>query len=143
MSEYFAYCTNLHSKHRMLNERIQKISQLWKASSQRVDGDLVDQLRSLRDELGNHFHEEEIGGCLDEAVARKPTLGKEFDRLQLEHPRLLQDIDRLIDSMEEGRLSDNQKRVITTEFSRFIDRLQRHEMAEEQILEEGFGVYSA
>jgi hypothetical protein len=127
----------------MLNERIQKISELWKASSRRVDGDLVGKLRSLREELGDHFHEEEVGGCLDEAVARKPSLGKEFDRLQLEHPRLLQDIDRLIEGMEKGRLSDNQKKAITSEFSRFIDRLQRHGMAEEQILEEGFGVYSA
>jgi len=141
MSEYFAYCTNLHSKHRMLNARIRKISDLWKVSSQRVDSDLVDQLRSLREELENHFHEEEIGGCLDEAVARKPALGKEFDRLQLEHPRLLKDIDRLIDAMDQRRLSDSQRKIVTTEFSAFIDRLQKHEMAEEQILEDGFGVY--
>ncbi|MBU6175900.1 MAG: hypothetical protein KGQ60_19010 [Planctomycetes bacterium] len=125
----------------MLNERIQKIAQLWKSRSQRVTTDLVQELRSLHDELEDHFREEEVGGCLDEAVARKPALGKELDQLQLEHPNLLKDLDRLIDVMAPGYPSENQRKLITAEFSRFIDRLQKHEMAEEQILEEGFGVY--
>src|SRR5262245_36051024 len=53
-------------------------------------------LRDVREELAHHFAQEEEGGCLDEAVSCCPSLSPEAHRIEAEHHRLLECIDRLI-----------------------------------------------
>lgn len=140
-TEYLAYCTNLQSKHDGLERLIEKVTKAWLLGSKRFDRGLAHQLESLRDALKQHFHEETEEGCLDEAVARRPSLSKELTRLESEHVDMLRDIDELISKVEQsprivGVWEDN-----SDLFFQLIRRLRSHESAETQMLEKGFGNY--
>src|SRR5438128_1482250 len=57
---------------------------------------IIEGLTAIRQELAQHFHEEEEGGCLDEAVSRCPRLSREVTRVESEHSKLLADLDEMI-----------------------------------------------
>jgi hypothetical protein len=46
---------------------------------------LTRRLVQLRQELQSHFAEEEMGGCLEEAVSRRPSLSEISKRIVSEH----------------------------------------------------------
>jgi len=101
--------------------------------------DIVRVLQQVREKLEHHFTQEESGGCLDEAVSRCPALSAEAKRIELEHPQLLQDVDRLIaqaldcDQSLENRLS------LERGFDNLCGQLDAHEAAEDALLRKGFG----
>ncbi len=96
-------------------------------------------LARLRQELAQHFAEEEGGGCMDEAVSRCPRLAPEVKRIEAEHAEILTDIDRLKDEAALPPTPANQM-AVQREFDRLYERLQAHERAENAILAQGFGM---
>src|SRR5690349_5290104 len=98
--ECHCYVNHLIAEHRRLHRmlRLARNAICPPGSSESVPGtDIVKLLGEVRAELEHHFAEEEGGdGCLEEAVSRCPSLSDDARRIESEHPRLLEDIDRLI-----------------------------------------------
>jgi hypothetical protein len=93
----------------------------------------------LRNELAQHFAEEEAGGCLDEAVSRCPRLSGEARRLEADHTELLAEIDRLIAQAEDHGCHVEDRVAFEAAFDNLCRELHAHENAENQILKQGFG----
>lgn len=138
-TEYLAYSTSLQSKHDELDRLIDKVTEAWLFGSKRYDRGLAHHLELLRYALKQHFQEEAEGGCLDEAVARRPSLSKELTRLQSEHVEMLRDIDELISRVEQSPRIVEAWENNSDLFFQFIRRLRSHEAAETRMLERGFG----
>src|SRR5688572_23467234 len=79
---------------RMLRVARNAIMPLGAATGNVPAADIVKLLGEVREELQHHFAQEEGGGCLEEAVSRCPSLSDEVRRIEAEHPRLLESIDR-------------------------------------------------
>ena len=96
-------------------------------------------LRQVREELEHHFAQEESGGCLDEAVLRCPGLSGKLSRIELEHPQLLQHVDRLIAQALDCDQSMENRLTLEREFDELCRQLDVHEAAENALLRKGFG----
>jgi len=101
---------------------------------------LVEGLNAIRQELAQHFHEEEDGGCLEEAVSRCPGLSSEVARVESEHSKLLADLDELIRRAQplSGSKPDD-ARVLGQKLRAIVLELHAHEALENQIMARGFG----
>jgi hypothetical protein len=97
-------------------------------------------LTQLREELKQHFAEEEAGGCLDEAVSRCPRLSGEAKRIEEEHPQILAELDRLIAQSHTAPPTFPNQVTLQREFDRLCQQLREHEKAENTLLAQGFGV---
>jgi hypothetical protein len=94
--------------------------------------------RDLRDSLAAHFVAEEQGGYLEESIARLPRLSVAAREVMNEHPRLLAELDALLQ-----RLSTRDSRVDTWAsaargFAAFTDHLLAHERNENAVVQQGF-----
>jgi hypothetical protein len=101
--------------------------------------DIVQVLQHVREELQHHFAQEESGGCLDEAVSRCPGLSVEAKRIELEHPQLLQNVDRLIAQALDSDQSLENRLALERGFDDLRRQLDAHEGAENALLRKGFG----
>ena len=96
-------------------------------------------LSQVRDELRQHFEEEEGGGCMDEAVSRCPRLAAELRRIEAEHPEILLSLDRLIADVMDGTNSVEDRATLSHQFDELCRQLHAHEAAENELLRRGFG----
>ena len=74
-----AFLTRLREEHQALQNIVHDIQNKFlrtESSSGQFDTatDFIDRLDDLREKLQQHFTEEETGGCIDEAVSRRPSL---------------------------------------------------------------------
>lgn len=97
-------------------------------------------LTRLRQELAQHFAEEEGGGCLDEAVSRCPRLAGEAKRIENEHPQILAELNGLIAQSQTLPPTHPNQLALQREFDRLCQQLRQHEKAESVLLSQGFGV---
>lgn len=139
-SDSRAFVVHLRDEHRRLNEATRDLeSELAEQalhSARKVNKNVTDSLRRLRNRLAQHFLEEEEGGCIEEAVARCPTLSTEAFNLEHEHRDLLAELDQLIaQSGEQPELPQ-----LATRYQTFATRLRIHEAHENKLLERGFNV---
>jgi hypothetical protein len=98
-------------------------------------------LAAIRQELAQHFREEDEGGCLEEAVAHCPALSLDAGRVAAEHSHLLGDLDELI--VRCGKLTQPTARdahILGQELRAVIHKLHSHEAHENEIIQRGFGV---
>ncbi len=110
-------------------------------STENVPGaNIIQLLGGVRQELAHHFAQEEGGGCLEEAVSRCPSLSDEARRIEAEHPRLLEGIDRLIAQAQDADRSVQGRIQVAREFDELCAQLDAHEGAENALLRKGFGV---
>ena len=106
VEECRAYVVHMIAEHRRLNEAVQTIEQRWRvadieaATDETVD-DLITSLQQLRDDLRHHFTEEENGGCIEEAVARCPSLSEGAARIEHEHASLLEQLEGIIQQLSQ------------------------------------------
>ena len=97
-------------------------------------------LARLRQELKEHFAEEEAGGCLDEAVSRCPGLSAEAKRIEAEHPEILGLIDRLSEQAGSSPPTPQNQLAMQRAFDQLYEQLRAHEAAENKLLAQGFGI---
>jgi hypothetical protein len=126
--------------HRMLRVARNAIMPLGAATGNVPAADIVKLLGEVREELQHHFAQEEGGGCLEEAVSRCPSVSDEARRIEAEHPRLLETIDRLISQARDSDRSVQGRIEIAREFDELCAQLDAHEGAENALLRKGFGV---
>ena len=100
--------------------------------------DLRQPLQALRDYLPSHFRMEEQGGFIEESLARMPRLAEAAKGVLAEHPRLLEELDRLIESLPVADISRLQRADLEVGFERFCHHLLTHERNENAVVQEGY-----
>lgn len=98
-------------------------------------------LKAIRDALAAHFHAEETGGCLEEAVSRCPSLAPQAAQVLQEHRSLLEDLNRLIQRVETmHQPTAPAAHALSDELHAVLRRLYRHEQLENRIVQQAFGL---
>lgn len=98
-------------------------------------------LKALRAEVATHFQVEEEGGCLEEAVARCPSLSPQVAQVQNEHRGLLTALDALIQRCERiDQPTAHEAHSLRDDLYAVVQRLREHEVMENRILQQAFGV---
>jgi hypothetical protein len=143
-NECHTYINHLLAEHRRLHSLLRMassaINQSGAPDNDATPVDVATILRHAREELQHHFAEEEGGGCLEEAVARCPSLSAEAKRIEAEHPDLLCEIDRLIAQAEGEKQTVESHVELRHRFDDLRRQLQAHEVAENALLRQAFGV---
>jgi hypothetical protein len=95
-------------------------------------------LRSLREHLAGHFCQEECGGFLEESIARMPRLSGAVQAVMDEHPRLLKELDGLIETFGVADISPLAWGQAARDFEAFAAHLLAHERNENAVVQEGY-----
>jgi hemerythrin len=96
--------------------------------------DVVQVLHHVRRELEHHFADEETGRYLEEVVSRYPQFAAEAHRIESEHPRLIESMDRLIAQAMDCDQSVEKRIALAREFDELCRQLDAHEAAENVLL---------
>ena len=139
-----AYVVHLRVEHQRLHEVIRHINQDWldldqvspKIGIERITRDVLE----LRKELKRHFQEEEEGACLEEVVSLFPSLAAEADRIERQQAPLLGRLDEIISHLQALQVDVNATDDLCREIKQFTAFLQEHEKAENELLENAFGI---
>lgn len=97
-----------------------------------------DRLLELRDHLRDHFVQEEQGGFLEESIARMPRLSVAAREVVAEHPRLLAELDTLLDKLPARDVRDASWDDAALGFAAFSDHLLAHERNENAVVQQGY-----
>jgi hypothetical protein len=100
-------------------------------------GQLLDHLPGLARTMRDHFEDEERGPLFSELPQRHPRIGDRLDALKNEHPRMLAEIDKIIELT--GGMRDAEVyelRELNARIQLFVARLRRHEAAENELMYE-------
>ena len=142
-SECRPYIEHLVSEHRRLNSLLRqtRASIVGSGSPDRdaSGAEVAAVLQRLYDELAHHFHEEEEGGGLDEAVSRCPRVSPDVRRIETEHVELLDKVKSLIAQAAHCEASLQERITLETAFDDFCRQIRAHETAENEVLRQGFG----
>ena len=94
----------------------------------------------LKEELTAHFHLEEADGYLSDAVEQAPRMADKANTLLHQHPKLSQSLDQLLIAAEQGDGSPKWWAEFRTQADDFLDRLAKHEQAENMLVQRAFEV---
>jgi iron-sulfur cluster repair protein YtfE (RIC family) len=97
-----------------------------------------DRLLELRDHLREHFVQEEQGGFLEESIARMPRLSVAAREVVAEHPRLLAELDTLVDKLPTQDVRDDSWDEAVHGFAAFTEHLLAHERNENAVVQQGY-----
>lgn len=127
-----AYVQHMDSEHHRLNGELAALHAMLGRAGSRTD--IVAEMEKLRGQLSRHFHEEEEGGCLEEAVSRCPSLAHEVSLIEAEHRELLKQVDAMLARERTAHATTSE------EFGDFMHAIERHEAAEDHVLQHGLNV---
>lgn len=140
-----AFVNHMQAEHRRLELLIRctlNVIRDWHAAGADCSStSLQAGVAAIRQELAQHFAEEESGGCLEEAVARCPALSHAADRVQSEHSRLLATLDEFTEHC--WRMERPTRRdlvALEQELRAVAHQVRLHEAEEIDILERGFAI---
>jgi hypothetical protein len=106
--------------------------------------DVLESLHHLREHLGDHFAQEELGGFLEEAMTRIPRLSAAVRSIVAQHPALLAELDRVIDQLTiveksgEGAGGAKSWSAAVHAFEAFAAHMAAHERSENAVVQEGY-----
>jgi hypothetical protein len=95
-------------------------------------------LGDLREHLARHFEQEEEGGYLEESLTRMPRLSRAVRDVLAEHPRLLAELDGLLERLAARDIGSEAWRQAGCDFEAFASHLLAHERNENAVLQEGY-----
>ena len=126
-----AFVEHLRKEHDQLHQTVSAVKRDLDAAEPRR---LSEGLLRLRQQLVEHFAQEERGGCLEEAVSYAPHLSTPVAEIEHEHASILMLLDQLIKRSENCGRADFRE-----SFQLFVTVVQDHESAENRILQNAFG----
>jgi hypothetical protein len=143
--ERFAYVDHMLAEHRHLDRLLRRTLAMLPAWEEADNTHwlprMVSGLAAIRNELAHHFHDEEQGGCLEEAVARCPALSTEARQVERQHDELLEHLDELISRCQTtAPPTPAQARAVDQEFRQIVREVKLHEAQEAHIIQRGFNV---
>lgn len=95
-------------------------------------------LVELRGHLQEHFKQEETGGFLEESIARMPRLSNAASDVIADHPRLLAELDSLLELVGRRDTSGAAWSEASRGFAVFADHLRVHERNENAVVQAGY-----
>ncbi len=131
------------SEHEHLHAVVDRIhAALGRCSDTAVDAAAIaavrEQITALRDQLQKHFAQEELGGYLEEALTRAPSLAPQATILQRQHAEFL----TLASHMLSDAACCDPPQVtwvrLKADYEQFAKRLKAHESAENRLLQIAF-----
>jgi len=125
---------HLLSQHRELHEQISAARAAFAAGRKQAHA----ALSCLREHLAAHFLQEERGGFLEDSIARMPRLAAAASRVVSEHPRLLAELDGLIERLAVPDIPAASWGRADRDFECFCARLLAHERNENAVVQEGY-----
>jgi hypothetical protein len=141
--ECLAYINHLMAEHRRLNGMLRQMQRAIVESVQPDEAPSFAEtgriLARLRQELRQHFAEEDAGGCMDEAVSCCPSLSGDAKKVEAEHPEILAELDALIEKAAALPATVQNQVALQRQFDALRRKLHAHEAAENRILAQGFG----
>jgi hypothetical protein len=127
--------------HRELHSRLLTLKAAYAepgaAGPQRIDA-VATLLAELREHLREHFEQEETGGFLEESIARMPRLSGAAGDVIADHPRLLAELDSLLESVGRRDTSAAGWSEASRGFAVFTDHLLAHERNENAVVQAGY-----
>jgi hypothetical protein len=99
---------------------------------------VLESLRGLRAHLAEHFLQEEQGGFLEEAVTRVPRLSAAVREIVGQHPRLLAQLDAVIERLAVEPFTGSSWDAAADGFTRFATQMAAHERSENAVVQEGY-----
>lgn len=93
-------------------------------------------LRSLREHLVHHFELEEEGKLFEDIVLRLPWASEKAESVRDEHPRILQVVDALTERFQD--VEESALETAREELCDFVRLLQRHESAENELIQQAY-----
>jgi hemerythrin HHE cation binding domain-containing protein len=140
-----AYVRHIEAEHRRLDRLIRRVLQAIGSCQECAAGSwpqpVVAGLAAVRQELAQHFAEEESGGCLEEAVARCPAMSSDTDRVQAEHGGLLGVLDELtLHCQQIQRPTRRDLLAVEHELRAVAHKLRMHEAQENRIMQRAFAI---
>ena len=106
--------------------------------------DVLESLHHLREHLGDHFAQEELGGFLEEAMTRMPRLSAAVRSIVAQHPSLLAELDRVIEQLTiversgGGAAGAKSWPAALHAFETFASHMAAHERSENTVVQEGY-----
>jgi hypothetical protein len=136
---------HLQSVHHKLNcELVEVRRQFETLPANQTSGPAVDallaRLEQLHRDLVAHYREEETGGCLEEAIARCPSLSPQSKALMAEHPLLAQALESLI---EQIRKRHGSPQSWQQGYDEFVQQVRTHEAEENRVMTYALGAVAA
>ncbi|MFM8733890.1 MAG: hemerythrin domain-containing protein [Pirellulales bacterium] len=126
-------------QHRELHAQVLALRAAFAA---RPDASRLDAVRrmllALRDHLQGHFEQEEQGGFMEESIARMPRLSSAVRDVMADHPRLLAELDALLERLPVGDVSRVAWDEASRDFDSFAEHLLLHERNEHAVVQEGY-----
>lgn len=132
---------HLLSQHRDLHARLLVLQKVFDRRQCPGGADLEQLrggLRGLREYLAGHFSQEETGGHLEESIARMPRLSAAARAVVADHPRLLAEIDALLEGLAMRDIRGSGWSEAVDAFTAFADHLLEHERNENAVLQQGY-----
>lgn len=127
----------LRNEHAALDQDIADWRIWWKQLNEMGDphfGEMGDRLARFRAHLQDHFAREESGGCLSLEQKQPRGILNQAQHLKSEHPGLLQELDTLIQHLHACDLEHDCWGRARQDFESFLNRLNTHEAAEDDLL---------
>lgn len=132
---------HLLAEHRELHARLldlrAEFSQEASPGAAALDA-LRGHLLGLREHLARHFAQEEHGGHLEESIARIPRLCPAARAVVAEHPRLLAELDALLQRLGVRDIRQASWTSAADAFATFTEHLLDHERNENDVLQQGY-----
>ena len=133
----------IQSEHREVAHSIRAIDQLFEQGAHSEAGNektklLNEHLTSLRERLERHFHQEEMEGYLDEAVATLPRLSSEANQIKNQLLALLGELDELLENSRGMHPTEEAWNQMAKEYRVFAEHVLQHEAAEIRVLQKGY-----
>ena len=106
--------------------------------------DVLESLHHLREHLGDHFAQEELGGFLEEAMTRMPRLSAAVRSIVAQHPALLAELDGVIEQLTIVKNSGKSAAEAQSwsgavhAFETFAAHMAAHERSENTVVQEGY-----
>ena len=127
----------VQEEHRVLRELLVKVHQALTQHQQNI-AEVSSLFNSLRNQIEEHFREEEEGGFFEQITDQAPRLEHRADEVRGEHAQLRDSISRLCFDVATGNGSEAWWQQLEEQFHAFSKELMRHEGHENELLQEAY-----
>lgn len=126
-------------EHVDVTNELKNLRQFWEQVDQLGQGPQYEEMgarvRQFREQLTEHFADEERGGYLKAALLKLPQFENQAKNLRKQHEQFLDKLDSLDARLHKCEDEFRCWQDVRKEIEEFIDQLQKHEVAETAIVE--------